>query len=340
MPVVVIVEDEPVEAESLQRIIAASLAGAQIYKAPNGRKAMQLIDELDPIDLMFVDLNIPRPDGREVIRYLRSKNSSTRVIVTSANDDFDMVRSMLHLQIEDYLLKPIKRNIVVDKIQGRQDADKAATARAAALKQRLDTLIATCDYPQWHDFLLECLAKGAKETNKDLTTLLDLLQQQPVLKPAAREKIRSLAAQLNRQRDGKALYWRTLLTLMHASEELFDAALKQHPMDFIARAKFHIERNVTANVTLDAIAGKAFVSACYLSRTFKKSMGCGFASYVTARKIRFARALLEFSDLNINTLALELCWQDANYFCRLFKKETGLSPSEYRRLKAAADNQT
>ena len=44
-----------------------------------------------------------------------------------------------------------------------------------------------------------------------------------------------------------------------------------------------------------------------------------------------AKLLLNFSDLQINAIALELSYQDANYFCRLFKKETGLSPSEYRK---------
>lgn len=331
MHTVVIVEDEQLETESLRRIIADNLQSAEIYDAPTGRRAMQLIDELDPIDLMFVDLNIPRPDGREVIRYLRDRNSTTRVIVTSANDDFDMVRSMLHLQVEDYLLKPVKKATIVDKIQC---ASSAPTAQIAELRQQINAPIEACDYPRWHDFLLTYLARRSEERGHERTLLLlDLLQRQPALKPVTKDKIRTLATLLGRPDEGKALYWRTLLTLLRAGEEIFDAAIKQRPMEFIDRAKFHIERNITGNVTLDAIAGKAFVSACYLSRMFKKSTGSGFASYVTRRKIQFARALLEDSDLNINTLALELGWQDANYFCRLFKKETGLSPSEYRRLR-------
>ncbi|XBS70870.1 helix-turn-helix domain-containing protein [Acerihabitans sp. KWT182] len=45
-----------------------------------------------------------------------------------------------------------------------------------------------------------------------------------------------------------------------------------------------------------------------------------------------AKSLLQFSDLKVNTIALELSWQDANYFCRIFKKETGIAPSDYRRI--------
>ncbi|WP_380180031.1 response regulator [Kalamiella sp. sgz302252] len=332
MPTVVIVEDEPVEAESLHRIIAASLDKAQIYEASTGRKAIQLIDQLNHIDLLFVDLNIPRPDGREVIRYLRSKNSEARVIVTSANDDFDMVRSMLHLQVEDYLLKPIKKGTIIDKLHPAPSADRAAVAEASALRQQINTLLAACDYAQWHDFLLGFLAQVS---DSQAILLLTLLQQQPALRQASREKLSALALQITHFGFTTALYWRLLQATLYASQEIFDAAQKNCPMDFIARAKFHIERNITGNVTLDAIASKAFVSACYLSRMFKKSVGTGFASYITSRKIRFACALLRFSDLNINALALELSWQDANYFCRIFKKETGLSPSDYRRLQAA-----
>ena len=341
MSTVVIVEDEPMEAESLRRIVAASQQGVLIYDAPTGRKAMQLIDELPHIDLIFVDLTIPRPDGRQVIQYLRTKSSATRVIVTSASDDFDLLRSMLPLQIEDYLLKPIKKQAIIDKINGSLNADAHGTAHGEALKRRLQTLIARCDYPQWHDLLLDVHRRaffGDNQASRELVLLLELICRQASLRPPMREKIGMLALQVGQDGVSKARYRRLVLLLLQASREIFDAALKTSTQSFVARAKFHIERGITENVTLDGIAAKSFISACYLSRKFKKETGTGFSAYVTHRKMQFACALLQFSDLNIHTVALELGWQDANYFCRIFKKETGMAPSDYCRQMTATGN--
>lgn len=125
-----------------------------------------------------------------------------------------------------------------------------------------------------------------------------------------------------------------MTSLLSLSDEIFEQIFKNanSNMDFVSRAQFHIEKNIFKNLTLDEIASRTFVSPCYLSRAFKKTMGTGFSSYITKRKISMAKSLLQFSDLKVNTIALELCWLDANYFCRIFKKETGIAPSDYRRI--------
>ena len=131
-------------------------------------------------------------------------------------------------------------------------------------------------------------------------------------------------------------YFRIMTGLLSISEDVFDHALKHFSgtMSFIDRARFHIEKNILNNLTLDDIAARSFVSSCYLSRAFKKMTGYGFSNYIAARKLSVAKSLLQFSDLRINTIALELSYQDANYFCRIFKKETGMSPSDFRKIVA------
>lgn len=92
-----------------------------------------------------------------------------------------------------------------------------------------------------------------------------------------------------------------------------------------------IERNLAKGVTLEEAAGVAHVSPCYLSRLFRKEMGMTFMAYLKAQQIGRAKALLKNSDLPITNVALDLSYADANYFCKAFKKEVGISPSEYRR---------
>lgn len=341
---IVIVEDESIELESLKRIISRCVENSVIHEASTGKKAIQLIDQLSQIDMMFVDINIPLPNGNQVIEYLKQKNTATKVIVTTANDDFEIVRHMLSLKVDDYLLKPIKQSILSDTIRKTLQVDEEAASATRKLRQNISELVNRCDYPRWHIFLFSildaaCMAwESGNDRSKTVTDVLELVQQHLVTLgdkyTSCRNKIANITQGIRQQGLSAGNYWRVMNGLLSISEDIFEQSFKQvsGDMDFVARAQFHIEKNILHNLTLDDIAAKAFVSPCYLSRAFKKSLGTGFSSYITNRKISMAKSLLQFSDLKVNTIALELSWQDANYFCRIFKKETGIAPSDYRRI--------
>jgi len=340
---IVIVEDEPIELESLHRIISQNVDNAVLHTAATGKKAIQLIDELNKIDMMFVDINIPLPDGKQVIEYLKSKDLETKVVVTTANDDFDIIRSMLNLRVEDYLLKPVKNAMLIDtikKVLGFNDGDVAVLR---TLKHELTDMIKSCNYTKWHDFLFKNINKAYSSQNNGhdsrheikniLDTLVLYLESWDDRFLHCCKKIKVMTEKIEHHGLSCPIYSQLILMLLEISREIFDLSFKscQSNMNFIDRAKFHIEKNIMNNITLDYISEKSFVSSCYLSRAFKKSMDVGFSNYVSLRKIDIACSLLQFGNLKVNTIALELSWEDSNYFCRIFKKETGMAPSDYRR---------
>lgn len=341
---IVIVEDEPIESESLRRIISQCVENAVIHEASTGKKAIQLIDQLSHIDMIFVDINIPLPNGNQVIEYLRKKSTDTKVIVTTANDDFDIVRSMYNLKVDDYLLKPVKKSILTETIKKTLAFNERDNEKSRALKQKVFAMIDACDYAAWHSFVFDILNAAYSadiiedDKRKDVTDFLDIVSQYMTAKgeklAPANRKLAALIKDVNQYGVMESRYFRIMINLLAISEELFDYAFKSYSgtLDFIERAKFHIEKNILRNLTLDDIAAKAFVSSCYLSRAFKKITGIGFSNYIATRKITIAKSLLQFSDLKVNTIALELAYQDSNYFCRIFKKETGMAPSDYRKI--------
>ncbi|PWC18834.1 response regulator transcription factor [Brenneria corticis] len=341
---VIIVEDEHIESESLRRIISKNIENASIHEASTGRKAIQLIDQLNHIDMILVDINIPLPNGKDVIEYLRRTNDDTKVIVTTANDDFDIVRSMLGLKVDDYLLKPVKQSILTDVIKKTLHYDADDNIATRELKQKVFTLIDEGDYPAWNELVFQTI-DGAYwdkfgDRRQAVVDFLELLNQYLGTKAnpfdASQATLKMLIKEVSTRGLTDSLYFRILQSVVALSGELFEHGFKHasHLTDFIDRAKFHIEKNLLRHITLDDIAEKSFVSACYLSRAFKKTTGTGFSTYVAKRKIKIAKSLLQFSDLQVNAIALELGYQDANYFCRIFKKETGMSPSDYRKTMA------
>ena len=347
---IVIVEDEPIELESLNRIVSQCVDNVVLHEASTGKQAIALIDSLKQIDMMLVDINIPLPNGKEVIEYLKAKNSTTKVVVTSANDDFDMLRSMLSLHVEDYLLKPVKKATLTDTINRILGVDRQTMSASRAMKQNITDLLDHAQCAQWHDYLLKQVnqafqqAQAGTDASLQLKELFDTIRIHLACPndqyAAVHTKLNSLAQEVERYGLTPSLYAHLILSLLRLSHEIFSmtpitAKPQSSHQAFLQRATLHIERHILEKLTLDDIAKHAFVSACYLSRGFKNQCGVGVSNYITQRKIMIACGLLQYSDLNMNTIALELAWQDANYFCRVFKKTVGMTPSAYRQLHAS-----
>ena len=117
-----------------------------------------------------------------------------------------------------------------------------------------------------------------------------------------------------------------LFTLFDATEEV----TAPHPRN-ITDLLNHIERNVTRTMTLTMAADFMGLSPSHLSRVFKAHTGVCFIDYVTNRRIERAKTMLKRTDIPVLRIANSLNFQPVNYFSRVFKKQTGLTPSEFRR---------
>lgn len=334
---ILLVEDELIELEALKKIINKGFDDVNVVEASKGSEAIQLIDKLNHIDLMLVDINIPLPNGLEVIRYLRGKSNETKVIVTTANDDIDLARHMFGLKVDDYLLKPIKPQILINTIKNSLEFNEQKSHEIKQKKIQMGQFLDNCQYIEWNNLILESLTKqyeyAADEDNQEIFNLMDLLHQITQSRGWVIEQLHKNDAFLSNLKPNKGNYYKVLTDLLELSNRIFDIACKASgkKLSAVQRAQYYIEQNILKDISLDNVAENAYISSCYLSRLFKKELGLGFSEYIAKRKIVLAQLLLRFSDLQINTIALELAYNDANYFCRLFKKETGTSPSEYRR---------
>lgn len=331
----VLVEDEPIELEALHRIINKDIYGIKIIEAKKGSDAIKLIDELSHIDLILVDINIPYPNGLDVIRYLREKSQDTKVIVTTANDDIDIVRHMFSLKVDDYLLKPVKPQILINTIKNSLEFNEQKNSEIKQKKLLMGKLLDEYQYIEWINLILDQLtnANMSSPDNRNIVNLISMLQDITKSRGWIIDLLFEHEDFLCNTKINKSNYYKILQILLEIGNGIFDSAYKMTgtKMSSIKRAQYYIDRNIFKNVTLDNVADKSFISSCYLSRLFKKEFGIGFSEYLSKRKIAMAKLLLRFSDLQVNTIALELAYSDANYFCRLFKKETCFSPSEYRR---------
>lgn len=102
----------------------------------------------------------------------------------------------------------------------------------------------------------------------------------------------------------------------------------------IRETRLYIEEHYMEQVTLEEIARHVGLNESYLSSIFKKQVGKSLIDYLTYTRVQHARELLINRNKSVNEIAEEVGFNDAKYFTKRFKKYTGVSPNEYRKLFA------
>jgi two-component system response regulator YesN len=97
----------------------------------------------------------------------------------------------------------------------------------------------------------------------------------------------------------------------------------------IIKAKKYILEHYPEEFGLNEVASAINISPGYLSTIFRQYTGMCFSDYVTEVRIDQAKKLLRESDYKIYEISEMLGYQNAYYFSKVFKKITGMSPSEF-----------
>lgn len=97
------------------------------------------------------------------------------------------------------------------------------------------------------------------------------------------------------------------------------------------QVKNYIENNYNKELQLVDIAKSFALSPYYLSRNFKAITGYGFKQYSLLCRISSAKDALRNTDLSILQIALSTGFTDHSNFTKYFRRETGMTPTEYRR---------
>ena len=106
-----------------------------------------------------------------------------------------------------------------------------------------------------------------------------------------------------------------------------NAYSSEHVVDNI---KAYIRNNSEKTLTLEKISSLFFLNPSYCSFLFKEKTGVNFIDYVNQVRIDKAKAMLESSEEKVYKIAKALGYDNSKYFFRVFKKQTGLTPEEYR----------
>ena len=99
----------------------------------------------------------------------------------------------------------------------------------------------------------------------------------------------------------------------------------------ITRAEKYVRENYCdPNISLISVAKHVGMSSAHFSTVFSQTTGRSFISYLTSLRIGKAKELLTGTDMRLSDIALEIGYNEPNYFSHVFRKTEGMTPKEYR----------
>lgn len=99
----------------------------------------------------------------------------------------------------------------------------------------------------------------------------------------------------------------------------------------VAALKNYLAERCEENVRIEEICRAFGYSKSFLSQLFKTHTGESLSSYAMRKKMERAKELLRSNQMNISQISVRLSFENPQYFARAFKRECGMTPSEFRK---------
>lgn len=318
--------------------------------ARNGLEALDLLNT-DAFDVVLTDIRMPLMNGIDLLKKINKDKLCKCVILLSQYSEFHYAKEGIINGAFDYIVKPVDD----EKIKAAFDrayyhlqsfADKNDMLFNSVVK------LAGSAITENDGLLLSALNIASKyikqscgsfaEMQLTVSNILERLHYHIELELtyAAQyiplEKICALNRPVQDERE--------LIELFNAKVVLLHKALAKfrHVSSYCLINKIcsYIISDIENISTLQNTAEKFYINKKYLSTLFKKETGIRYVDFVTYFKIERAKMLLSYSDFKIYNVAGVLGFTDTEYFSKVFKKQTGSTPSSFDWSRYIADYET
>ncbi len=91
----------------------------QVSEAKNGLDALQVLEPVEPFDLIFIDWNMPTMNGFELLERVRqeAKYNATKIVMVTTETAMAEMSHALNAGADEYIMKPFTPEIIFDKLQ-------------------------------------------------------------------------------------------------------------------------------------------------------------------------------------------------------------------------------
>ena len=345
---ILVVDNGAIDRELVRAVLTERLGDMVEVLQAAGREDAQRILAAQRMDLLIADVPLSSTLVKQLVRLARSMNEKVGVILTSVKSGAEMAQLTVRLGAGGYLLKPYRREKLLELVCPMVLETKEQTNQAAETRAEQDRKLCLAAIGS---SIHECQYKKSLETAKEyIDFLFRSNENMNIIRGRTVEFITGLAAlgeshssEVQNRLNAGLERFRLRFDLQSSAfevagvaEEMLNVIFTElesrqlYSGDDLKKVLNYIDRNIKRGVTLDMAAAYVGMSASYFSKFFKKYMGINFITYVTDRKIEAAKEMLVNTDRPVVNIAYDLSYSETNYFSKTFKKKVGVTPTEYR----------
>lgn len=355
---ILVVEDEKNVNQSISEFVTElgrpyNLVGS----ATNGLIALNLLEK-HRLHIVLTDIKMPQMDGLELIERIHAKWPEVKIIIISGYNDFQYAQRALKHGAADYLLKPLKKEELISALVKAASSWYNGTQAYSSLmysQEKWDMSLIRLESELFDQVEMGNM-EGARQSGLALLRAFwkkvdgDVLRMIPYMTDSllALNKRISTFENLSSCMEPKWNELKSVLAPHRPIQEMERAVLRfitdcaeavkhfreQSCPDVMYRCNEIIRQHFHRDISLGELAQIVGVSVSYLSKLFNKQFGMNYREYLNEIRIQKAKELLEVPHMKVMEIARRVGYNNANYFTRIFKRQTGLSPQEYRERQA------
>ncbi|WP_121611299.1 response regulator transcription factor [Mesobacillus foraminis] len=366
---VVIVDDDRIIRKGLATVVPWEKHGFQLVgEAADGEQGLELIERENP-HIVVSDIKMPFLDGLEMAKEIRKKNNRTKIILLTGYEDFKYAHEAIKVRAFDYLLKPVETESLLEKVKQasrewedeylreKQISEGSQAIEKEFLKKLSNPLSGAIEVPRFEEECIPLIKLGLSEK---VSGYLENTQNNLMSKDISLEDVKLMAIGLMSLIIHESSKWaktwdhsrfidvQNEIMSMETITEIFET-LEKMAVDLAAfvnglnknqkhslvdKAIDYIKQNYhNEDLSLQTVAEKVHVSPAYLSNLFKVEKGFNFGEFLLETRMKAAMEIFRQRDFKTYEVAEQVGYANPQYFSSSFKKYTGYSPAEFKKLK-------
>ncbi len=392
-----VVDDSPWIREGITASIDWAAVGVNIVgEAEEGYEALKVI-AAESVDIVISDIRMDYLDGLSLAKKIREKYPHIQVIIISGYSDFEYAQKGIRYGVTDYLLKPIKEELLIQSVKKcieiikrnekrnlkdvhleanfkksiaflRKEFLKSVLSGNMYTNEAIEHEIQTLNLKivKGHVQVFVVVVMGQESDVKEIFEGFNqCLNSRPNLELLIFEKryiviiMSGNVIALNKgYKDvhkvlaacGEKMWWdeqisisttvgqryqnlnEVYLSYKDALEAL--ASLEENSeRQVITQGLHYIQTNFMKDISLEMLAEYVDMNPSYFGTLFKKEMNISFSKYLVQLRMNEAKKLLKRSSLKVYEVSELVGYGNYRYFSRIFKKNEGCTPLEYRENK-------
>jgi ligand-binding sensor protein/AraC-like DNA-binding protein len=235
--------------------------------------------------------------------------------------------------------RPLLTLVPLPKIRLDEPPPPLPVEHHAALRDAIDAEDLSAAYAEASRLLDEIYERGG-DVREGIAGVEDLVIA--VAKDCTPRLVPHLTQSIQGHRDRRTASTNRFQAQVHVERQLamvLDEVLRSRPRRRrdLRDLLNDIARHPNRALSLTEAAASTHWSPGHLSKLFKSVTGYTFVSYVTAWRISRAQLMLASTQMPVQKVAAELDFNQVNYFSRVFRAHTGVTPSEFRRQCVSRD---